>query len=325
MKILLVAPEHANRARGNTVTVERWRDGVAATPHAIEVTTPSALDDAANADVIHAHHAVHCGPAAMRAADRIGARLVVSLGGTDLNEGPDDRAAAVLRRADVVVGPFASDADRLEAALGRRPVFVTVRRGVVIGGFSPLPRCGDQVEVLMVGGVRPVKGQRDAVAWLRALADQGVRTRLSLAGPVVDDVYGAALLGDLEGTPHRMLGELDPDGVADEMARCHVLLNSSLHEGASNAILEAWAAGRPVAARSAPGNRELLAPAPEDAAVLFEAADLSPLARFLATLRDARPADRTRIAATAHAWARSAHDAGDEIEELLGAYDRAVD
>lgn len=326
MKIVLVAPDHRTRARGNTVTVDRWLRGATATAHEVVPATPSDLGAVDGpVDIVHAHHAVHCGPAAVRAAERLGARLVVSLGGTDLNETPGAIARDVLRAADLVVGPFAGDADRLEAALGTRPRWATVRRGVAIGGFSPLPRCSGRVEILMVGGLRAVKGQRDAVAWATELARRGVDSRLSFAGPAVEADFAAALAADLEGTPHCTLGELDREGVADEIARCHLLLNASLHEGASNAILEAWAAGRPVAARRAPGNRQMLEPAPAEVAALFDADDLGPLEALAVAVRDARPADRTRLAATAHAWARAAHDVTDEIRELVAAWESALD
>lgn len=65
----------------------------------------------------------------------------------------------------------------------------------------------------------------------------------------------------------------------------------SVHEGSSNALLEAWGAGVPVLAARTPESAEILG----DEALLFDGADPAALARLLAALA-ADPAERARRA-----------------------------
>lgn len=327
MRLLLLAPADQGLARGNQVTVTRWARGLRARGHELRRLEPGDLEDACGwAELVHAHHAVHCGPAALACAAR-GLPVVVSLGGTDLNGGPggapDPRAREVFRRARFIVGPFVEDGERLRAAVPEAAPFRRVRRGVPIDAAVPAPAPG-RLRALMAGGIRRVKGQLDALRWLDRLATMGLELELEIAGPVIETDYAARLDQELAARPRaRYLGELEAAATRAAMIDCDLLLNASLHEGASNALLEALALGRPVIARRAAGNREMLAAAPREAALLIDDDDrgLEAMASFLRRLRDA---DREAIAAAARAFVRAAHDPDQELDELEAVYREAT-
>jgi len=335
MKTLLIAPSHATAARGNVVTVERWQ--VNLERHGVKVrrTTPEELDRSPPdevPDVIHAHHAVHSGAAALRFARRCGRPLVVSLGGTDLHGGPgggpDPAGRAALRGAAAVVAPFAADGDRLRRHLPDVTRFHVVRRGVVVGEAMP-PRCEPPLRGLVVGGIRPVKGQLEALSTAEALRAEGLPLHLEFVGPAVDPSYAERFRERIAASEaDRWVGERPRRAMAQHYAGTDFLLNHSRHEGASNAALEALAAGRPVAASDVPGNRDLLGSAPEPAALLFSAnggEGRRELMRWLSRLAAEDASARRERAEVARAFVRREHDAEDETRELLAVYRSVLD
>ncbi len=327
MRVLLLAPAHASAARGNLVTVERWRRGLEERGHQIRVLVPA---DAANGckdvDLVHAHHAVHCGPAALACGER-GRPVVVSLGGTDLNGGPDGRpdprAREVLEKAARIVGPFAADGERLRASVPDAAPFRLVRRGVEIDETAPAPRPGG-LQGLMAGGIRRVKGQLAALRWVDEMRRRGLTTSLEIAGPEIEADYFASFLQAMAPPrADRYLGVLDHEGMRAALLRCDFLLNASLHEGASNAVLEALAIGRPVVASRVAGNREMLCDAPAEVACLVDddEAGMESLARFLEGLRDA---DREALASSARTFVRERFSVARELDELEAVYRELV-
>jgi glycosyltransferase involved in cell wall biosynthesis len=119
--------------------------------------------------------------------------------------------------------------------------------------------------VVLVAGIRPVKGVREAIALLKQARESAdsqhpaSRLRLLLVGPVIDPVYGEAVLAEA-----RRLGWVEHiesvafEAMPEVYAAADLVLNTSLSEGMSNALLEAMACGRPVLAASIPANLELV-------------------------------------------------------------------
>ncbi|MFB9839132.1 glycosyltransferase, partial [Actinoallomurus acaciae] len=134
----------------------------------------------------------------------------------------------------------------------------TVYNGLPDSAFAPAaPTVIDTTApvVLCIANLKPDKGHRyliDAVARLR---DQGLPTTLALVG---DGPQRRALEEQAArlGVDVRLLGtrtDIEP-----LLARAQVVALPSLHEGMSNAVMEAMAAGRPVVATDVGGTGELL-------------------------------------------------------------------
>ncbi|MEZ6194949.1 MAG: glycosyltransferase [Planctomycetota bacterium] len=330
MRILLVEPAHDSRARGNTTTVHRWVEGLLRHGDSVRRLRPGELDAAAAAcDLVHAHHALHAGEAALAFAREHGLPFVLSLGGTDLDgadgAGPEPRTLAVVAAASIVIGPFDENASRLAAALGAAPRFQRVRRGVVVPPRPAALRAGDPLRLLLAGGLRRAKGQDVALRWCESAREQGLDVELVLAGPVVEEDYARdiARVARRESWV-RWIGEVPPERMPHLHARIDVVLNTSAHEGASNAILEGLAQGRVVLARRAPGNEELLRRAPDRAARLAAVDGLAAVTGFLQDVARDDRGRRARRAAAARAFAREEYGAARELAELRRAYERAL-
>ena len=96
------------------------------------------------------------------------------------------------------------------------------------------------------------------------------------------------------------------------------VVNTSLSEGISNALMEAMACGRAVLASDIPGNRDLLEHGATGA--LYKNADqMTDLAAWL--MRDATA--REKLGAAARAYAREHFSTDREVDALLAAYERA--
>jgi glycosyltransferase involved in cell wall biosynthesis len=173
----------------------------------------------------------------------------------------------------------------------------TVYNGLPDSAFAPAaPTVIDTTApvVLCIANLKPDKGHRyliDAVARLR---DQNLPTTLALVGDGPQrralEEQAARLRVDV-----RFLGtrtDIEP-----LLARAQVVALPSLHEGMSNAVMEAMAAGRAVVATDVGGTGELL----RDHGVLVPPSDAVALAEGLGlVLRD--PGLAERLAARARAW-----------------------
>ncbi len=326
MRILIIEPRLAHHGRGNLTTTRRWKQALKARGVFVACVVSEDLEGLGDGpfDLVHAHHAGRAGPAGLRFARSHGLPLIVSAGGTDIR-GPrafTPQVREVLSRADLVLAPFASDERLLEASLGATVPFATVPRGIPVGRPPSSSETMRADRWLFSGGLRDVKDPLFAVRTAQAARRAGFDVALDVYGPAIDE----ALRGNLEiaiaNTPHRYHGEAAPESMANVYDSHDLLLNTSLAEGASNSILEAWRSGLVVLARRVPGNVEMLADAPPDIAFLFDENDLieEPMRRwFEGVVRDRRVHARR-----AWEYVRDHHSVDREVEALLEAYRRAL-
>lgn len=277
MKIALITPYHTPPVRGNAVTVRRIAAHLAAAGCEAAVYSLDAMTAAdihrgirqAAPAVIHAFHAYLGGRVARETARATGIPYMVTLTGSDayeaLEDGRREETLAVLRDAAAIV---AFDVSVKHRVVDRHPSLAEKTRVIPQGVELPgedfhwgMERfdAGEFV-FFLPAGLRPVKNVGFAFAPLAELHREESRVRLLVAGPVLDDQYGAAVLAELDRHPFaRYLGVVGRESIGALYRRADVVLNTSLFEGGmANSVLEAMAFGRPVLAADIEGNRSIV-------------------------------------------------------------------
>ncbi|MGH9863113.1 MAG: glycosyltransferase [Candidatus Acidiferrales bacterium] len=169
---------------------------------------------------------------------------------------------------------------------------------------------------LWPGGIRGVK---DPLFLLRAFSrSRGdyPRARVLFVGPILEPGYGRRFLRALPGVRGAYWQRAVPArAMAGIYAASDVVVNSSLSEGMSNALLEAMAMGVPVLARAIEGNRALVR---HNRTGLLFASERDFLRQAQHLLTDAGL--RRRLAAAALAQVRRRHNAASEVRAHLQLY-----
>jgi glycosyltransferase involved in cell wall biosynthesis len=156
-----------------------------------------------------------------------------------------------------------------------------------------------RLDLLFVGRLVP---QKRLDLLLQAMRDLPPELTLTVIGPTSHcDAYAQSLVASAANDPRvRFLGQCDRDTVAGFYARCFAVVLPSDHEGCSNVLLEALAAGCCIVASDIPENRAVTG----DAAALFAAGDGEALcSTLLQLLANRSEAARLRMAARARATA----------------------
>jgi glycosyltransferase involved in cell wall biosynthesis len=193
------------------------------------------------------------------------------------------------RLADVVLvnsDAVRRDVERTESGCAGK--FRKVYNGVApVEPFSPEARAAfraregvpaDALVVLAVSNFYPYKGHAELMAAAPAVLSRFPAARFVLVGRDAGTLAETRRLAEATGFGDRFLFPGDRSDVPDFLRAADLFVHPSREEGFSNAILEAMAAGLPVAAFAVGGNPEavddgktgLLAP-PRDAARLADA------------------------------------------------------
>jgi glycosyltransferase involved in cell wall biosynthesis len=259
----------------------------------------------ARPDVLHAF-LIHSYLVAAPAARLAGVPVLVagrrSLG--DFKQG--HRLVLALERAATRVTDFLiANAEAVAADACRQEGFSQDKITVVYNGlpdsaFEPVPSASLATElpaVLCVANFRPYKGHRYLLEAIARLRTQGLSCTLMLAGDGPGRL-GLEKLAERLGLDVRFLGVRTD--VQRLLARADAVVLPSLHEGMSNAVMEAMAAGRPVIATDVGGTGELL----RGRGVLVPPADPDALAGGLRqVLTD--PLFAERLGREARAWSQA--------------------
>lgn len=276
-------------------------------------------------DVLHAflfHSYVTAAPAARLAGVRVLVAGRRSLG--DFKRGRRVLLAVerlATRATDLLVAnadAVAEDTRRHEGVPAAK--ITTVYNGLPDHAFEPARPAAIETTapvVLCVANLKPDKGHRfliDAVARLRA---EGLDCTLVLVGEGPErgalERQAAALALDV-----RFLGTRTD--IESLLARAYAVALPSLHEGMSNAVMEAMAAGRPVVATDVGGTGELL----RGRGVLVRPADPAALAGGLARLlRD--PTLAERLGAGARAWSLAHLHVGPMVDRHVSIYRKLLE
>lgn len=236
-----------------------------------------ALSRRVKAEVIHCHlsDAVFLGAAASYFAGDIGVVITKHTPHTLPERAfPDARnllrriiLQVVYRRARkiIAVSHETERALRRDFALPPNRV-VQIPNGVAIGSSAaPAPEdlraslglAEDDVAVLNVGRLVPVKGQSCLLESMSLLADRHPNIKLFIAGDGECRPQLARRINELglDGRV-RLLG--DRSDVGSLLAAADIAAFASLSEGTSLAVLESMAAGKPIVATDIDGNRDVL-------------------------------------------------------------------
>jgi glycosyltransferase involved in cell wall biosynthesis len=182
-----------------------------------------------------------------------------------------------------------------------------------------------EAELLMVvARVDPQKNQALAIHVLKALADERPRLQLVLAGPVTDPAYAASLRASARaqglGDRVHFLEDLRPrsQDLVDAYHAAALVLLPSIHEPFGIVTLEAWAAGRAVAASRTGGVPFLV----EDGVdgVLLDPSDAAGWVRTVRALLAHGPS-RDRLAASGRRKAAAEYDWDRITGRLAALYD----
>jgi putative glycosyltransferase (TIGR04348 family) len=147
-------------------------------------------------------------------------------------------------------------------AVAKLPVEVRPRARVIYQSVSPPRRrsqkAEDAFEVCTIAHLRPVKDPLRPALAARLLPTTS-RIRVVLLGGLLDAAMQPELERELCSNPRfRWLGERPRAETLATLARAHLFVSSSRHEGGSNAVSEALALGVPVLATRIPGSLGLL-------------------------------------------------------------------
>ena len=196
-----------------------------------------------------------------------GAKVVVRYGSADYILGKWGVLGRLGFRAAEMQTRFADAVIAVGPALVRRLADHGISRNVhlvgnAIDGFAAPAAAGDAAPaadppfMLLVGRVTMQKNVDNVVRGFRHFRERGgSRHRLLIAGGLDDEEYVASLR-PLIGDDVELLGRCDRARLDELYRDCAVFINGSVHEGASNAVLEAIGRDCPVILSGIAENRD---------------------------------------------------------------------
>lgn len=269
MKVVLVTPNY-HQPRGNTVTVKRISEGLqdfGISTEIVSITESNPFPTLPQADLVHGFNAyqfyrfwVHRGSSACP--------YVVTLTGTDLNH-----SLFHAKTKDAVIQSlFGSRAIHVFNEEARNLLWQAVpglqdKTCIIPQGIHVFPPAAGHVKkeegsflFVLPAGIRKVKNVPAAISMLASLYEQDPSIRLWITGPILEKEEGNKVRSMVEQNARwaRYLGQV-PHREMGEIYRCaDAVLNTSLSEGQSSAVLEAMSMGIPVVVSDIPGNRDIV-------------------------------------------------------------------
>lgn len=278
--ILILTPTAFPSTTGNAITVERWRRSLIKQGCAVRVLATEDLDVSAlrqlvshsQPDLIHIHHAFRTGQLLFNPSIESmmnGRALVVSPGGTDIHldtqeEGRRKIITQVFEKSKAII---AQSEEMTQSILDRFPslqdrIFMIPKSCCWMGeeefDLRRASNCGSEdVLFFFPAGIRPVKGNLEALILLEKIHRLRPMIRAVFAGPVLGKDYAGRFEQEVKRLRvfARWLPPIPPQAMRSAYQGADVILNSSFSEGLSNILLEAKASGKPILASDIPGNR----------------------------------------------------------------------
>lgn len=265
MKILILTPTCLPDLTGNAMTAERLRCGLVKEGIEAEVTRSDSADlpsklTSFRPDIIHALHARKSGLAAMSASRRHKAPYLVTITGTDLYldllDSNRNDTSLVLKGAGAVIVYSELTSKRLLSAVPALTDKIRVIKKAIHFNHTcnkdiPSPQ---KATFLLPSGIRPVKAPSFAIAPLEKLRQEFPNISLTVAGPRLDDTEWDLFCSKSKDKNWIRHITVSHDEMPYLYGEAEIVLNTSISEGLSNAVLEAMYFGRPVLASNCEGN-----------------------------------------------------------------------
>ena len=328
MKVLILSPTCPPELTGNAVTAKRLYSGLGA--KGVEVgLLRSDLEDldsqvsALKPDIIHALHAKKSGEVAMEMSERYKIPYLVTITGTDLyidlcQSGSRD-VPIVLDKAAAVIVCSELTKDRLLSALpGLSARLKVIKKSIP---FDTPPETHSSTATgtafLLPSGIRPVKDPSFAIKPLEMLRKKYPELSLTVAGPRLDKGEWASFCTKSAGRDWIRYLTVSHDAMPGLYMNADVVLNTSLSEGLSNAVLEAMHFGRAVLVSDCEGNRAAISSGIEG--LLYRTGDEGDFIEKARKLLS-NPALRMELGKRATEKIRREYRLDTEIEAHIGLY-----
>lgn len=276
MRLLIVYPMQ-QEATGNNITAGRLqlglqRLGLSVNLLAINPDETRVLTTEINRfrpDRLLLLHAWRSGLPWLSCSAADGIPTTVLLTGTDINHGINDpkqgpiiedvlmKSVAIVSQNRLIIETLREQSppwgDRLHY----------IQPGVLLGE-APYPlrkkhKISDHCRLFLhPAGIRPVKANLELLKLCDRLADRYPSFALAFCGPELDPNYFNKFIKAVNRRPWaHYLGTIPNEAMPSALADADLILNHSISEGMSNALIEAIAVDRPVLARNIPGNAAL--------------------------------------------------------------------
>jgi glycosyltransferase involved in cell wall biosynthesis len=326
MKVVLVTPQY-HQPRGNTVTVDRISEGLkelGIINEIVSLTEENNYPELPSADLVHGFNAYQF----YRFWRRRGSSAcpyVVTLTGTDLNHSLLDE-----QTKDVVIqslnGSKAIHVFNKEARdlLWSQVPGLEEKTFLIPQGIHEFPPAQGHVEkeagsflFLLPAGIRTVKNVPAAISMLSSLHEKDSRIRLWIVGPIIEEEEGNKVREIVEQNAHwiRFLGQVPHRDMGNIYQCADVVLNTSISEGQSAAILEAMSMGIPVLVSDIAGNRDIVS----QGAAGFLYRDENEFADYVHRLMENKEL-RTKMGEIGKKYVKTYHSFENEIQEIVNIY-----
>ncbi|QKS71287.1 glycosyltransferase family 4 protein [Paenalkalicoccus suaedae] len=266
-KVLLAAP-HFDEQRGNKITVERIQECLVEKGYDITIlsSTSTNVDSyPKDVDIIHGFHATKFRAFLKRHKNSELTPFILSMTGTDINQDFYDDVLKVemLNLCEKALAIHVFESAAKEKLVQERPhldkkIFVIPQS---IRPFksvkSPFSKPSNKL-IVLPAGIRPVKNVLQAVNALKLVAKEQ-NVCLWLVGPILDQSEGERVLEAIKDEPWvHYKGSVSYHEMGAILKDADLVLNTSLHEGQSSAVLEAMMSRTPVIVSANDGNKSIV-------------------------------------------------------------------
>jgi putative glycosyltransferase (TIGR04348 family) len=255
MKIVIVTPPPPGSRKGNRISALRWARLLRELGHRVAINQ---VYQGEAFDVLIALHARRSAAAVQRFRSLYPGRpLILLLTGTDLygDIRTDEAAQTSLELASRLVVLQPLGIDELPAPL--RAKTRVIYQSMPVPPRHPAPR-RDSFEVCVLGHLRPVKDPFRTALASRLLPESSRLRVLHLGAALSPEMARRARREMAVNARYRWLGDVPRWKALRILARCRLLVQTSLLEGGANTISEAIVAGVPVVSSRIAGSIGLL-------------------------------------------------------------------